>query len=674
MIILRPQIVTILLLLFVNNVFADEFKIINFHKASKDLAAIRFQRSNINGEKCALIKIRTDLSGLSFNSNIGIVGDVQKKEGDYWVYVSPGDQRIKFFKSGFISKSYSFPEPIESSTVYVLKLTNNKNKVFLDKELVKIIFRFNVNKVYISKNNGAPVHSMGKVAEFKLPPGNHSFKFSKQGYKDIKEEIVITQERVMDISLEEGNAETSLDLPGIITIKTDPAGANVYLNNQKIGITPFVDQVIAGNYDLTLKKDLYASYSGVFAIKEGETKELPVIKLKPITGKLKITSNVEGANIFINGKQEGVTPLENIELVEGRHKIRLEHPEHHTKEKTILLKAYEQKDVSFTLAENYGTLLIDSEPEGANVYLDGNKLGVTPFKSNKISPGEYILKVDKESLNTETEQITISENQVTKKIMVLTSNYGVVKIKAPGSNIMQNDKDVGFDYYEAKLDPGKYTFIAVRKKHTPDKEDIFLSVGDVREITLEPKAKKGSISLISEPMDTQGAEIYIDGILQPNNTPAVIPLLIGNYDIIIKKEGFADFKKEVNIEKGDNQKIIAQMQTYQGSMQQKFNKYKKRKYYWLGASGAFLASGYFFNSKADNHYDSYLASTSTSEATSLHNKVENNNRNSTISYGLSAAALIPVIINHLKQRDTASKLQVSGNTNKNSLLSLKYKF
>jgi len=666
--------VVIFLLLLANSLKADEFKIINFYKDSDDLSAIRFQRTNINGEKCALVKIRTDLSGLKFNANIGVVGDVQKKDGDYWVYVSPGEQRMKFIKEGFISKSYNFPEPIEGSAVYVLKLTNTDNKSLLDEDLVKVMFRFNINKVYISRNNGAPVHSMGKVAEFKLPAGNHSFTFSKNGYQELKKEYTIDKEEVFEVQLVEGNSETPLDLPGIVTINSKPSGADVYLNSQKIGATPFVDQVIAGDYELTLKKDQYASYVGSFSIDEGETKELPQIKLNRITGEINISSNAQGAIVFINGKEVGKSPLEDYEINEGEHSIKLEHPDFHTQEKVVQLKIGENKELSFELEDNTGTLKVDSEPQGATVYLDGVRIGNTPLNKENVRAGKYVLRVEKENLHTETENIIINDDEIISKMLVLTSNFGTVKITANDAAIYQNDQKVAFGSYEGKLKPGKYIFEARREKFNPDKEEIFLSVGDVREITLEPQARKGSLSLISEPFGSQGAEIYIDGILQPKSTPAVIPLLIGDYDITLKKEGYADFRQEVIISDGDNKKVVAQMQTYRGSLQEKFNTYKKKKYYWLGASAALFAGGYFFQTQADSHYESYLISTSTPEATDLHDKVENNNRNSTISYGLAAAALIPVIVNHLKQKDTESRLQITGTSKKDQLLSLKFKF
>lgn len=666
--------VVVILLLLANSLKADEFEIINFYKDSDDLSAIRFQRTNINGEKCALIKIRTDLSGLKFNANIGVVGDVQKKDGDYWVYVSPGEQRMKFIKEGFISKSYNFPEPIEGSSVYVLKLTNTDNKSLLDENLVKVMFRFNVNKVYISRNNGAPVHSMGKVAEFKLPPGNHSFTFTKNGYQDLKKEYTIEKEDVFEVQLVEGSSETPLDLPGIVTINSKPPGAEVYLNSQKIGVTPFVDQVIAGDYELALKKDLYAAYTGSFSIEEGETKELPLIKLNRITGEININSNAEGATIFIDGKEAGKSPLQDYELNEGQHTIRLEHPDYHTQEHTVQLKKGESLELTVELEDNVGTLIVDSEPQGATVYLDGVRIGNTPLNKKNVRAGKYDLRVEKENLHTETENIIIRDDETTRKMLVLTSNFGTVKITANDAAIYQNDQKVGFGSYEAKLKPGKYIFEARREKFNPDKEEIFLSVGDVRDITLEPQARKGSLSLITEPFDSQGAEIYIDGILQPKTTPAVIPLLIGNYDITLKKEGYADFRQEVIISDGDNKKVVAQMQTYRGSLQEKLNTYKKKKYYWLGASAAFLAGGYFFQTQADSHYESYLISTSTPEATDLHDKVENNNRNATLSYGLSAVALIPAIVNHLKQKDAKSRLQISGTSDSDRLLSLKFKF
>ncbi|HRW25369.1 MAG TPA: PEGA domain-containing protein [Spirochaetia bacterium] len=54
----------------------------------------------------------------------------------------------------------------------------------------------------------------------------------------------------------------------MVTIQSEPPGADIILNNQKVGTTPFavnLSDFVFTSYDVTLKKDGYADYHGRLA-------------------------------------------------------------------------------------------------------------------------------------------------------------------------------------------------------------------------------------------------------------------------------------------------------------------------------------------------------------------------------------------------------------------------
>ena len=62
--------------------FAQEFDIRSFAANPTDLAARRYEQTTVNDEPAALIKIVTNIEGMIFDSNIGIV-DVERREAEY---------------------------------------------------------------------------------------------------------------------------------------------------------------------------------------------------------------------------------------------------------------------------------------------------------------------------------------------------------------------------------------------------------------------------------------------------------------------------------------------------------------------------------------------------------------------------------------------------------------
>lgn len=115
----RLLLITIVLLLgFSSKALADEFVVKSFVLDPSDISARKYERRDINDDKCAIIKIRTDIEGIKFDPRLGAEGSVDFKNGEYWLYVSPGEKVIKIIKSGFISFDYVIETKIESSNVY----------------------------------------------------------------------------------------------------------------------------------------------------------------------------------------------------------------------------------------------------------------------------------------------------------------------------------------------------------------------------------------------------------------------------------------------------------------------------------------------------------------------------------------------------------------------------
>ncbi|HFB62351.1 MAG TPA: hypothetical protein ENJ69_05145, partial [Bacteroidetes bacterium] len=95
--------------------YGNGFKVLSFRKVPNDLSAIqnKFKRYDDNDALCALVKVRSDVPGLRFSASNPIVGNVEKRQGEYWVYLSAGTRQLYVFTEGFIKLAYMFPERIE---------------------------------------------------------------------------------------------------------------------------------------------------------------------------------------------------------------------------------------------------------------------------------------------------------------------------------------------------------------------------------------------------------------------------------------------------------------------------------------------------------------------------------------------------------------------------------
>jgi hypothetical protein len=96
-----------------------------------------------------------------------------------------------------------------------------------------------------------------------------------------------------------------------------------------------------------------------------------------------IVSDPAGASVIIDGRGRGLTPLEVSDLSAGRHEL------------VLSRDGYRDYNTSFTVSSQSGTIVVTSDPVGADVLLDGQSRGRTvegglalsrvPFGSHSVT-------------------------------------------------------------------------------------------------------------------------------------------------------------------------------------------------------------------------------------------------------------------------------------------------
>jgi hypothetical protein len=81
---------------------------------------------------------------------------------------------------------------------------------------------------------------------------------------------------------------------------------------------------------------------------------------------------------------------------------------------------------------------------------------------------------------------------------------------------------------------GSYSLEGRRDKYQPAKQDIEVVAGDKRTVDLQPTPIYGSFDVVSTPV---GATITLNGKAYDETPNAINNLLIGEYNLEIKKTG-----------------------------------------------------------------------------------------------------------------------------------------
>ncbi|MFC1734219.1 PEGA domain-containing protein, partial [candidate division KSB1 bacterium] len=449
---MRNILVATIFLFFISQVHASKFLVESFEKDPKDLAAIKNPRTDINDNPCAIIKILTDIEGIIVDANLGVEGNIVTKPGEYWIYVSPGEKRLKISKTGFIPLYFNIPVAIESRNVYVMILTAQITQEAVEEEKLGFI-------VIESIPEGADVfidgESKGQVTPYQelLKEGKYTFTLKKELYHEYKGEFEISGDKTVTLKPQ------LLPNFGTLIVNSQPEqGAAITIDNRNIKqVTPYTQEKIApGKYTLTLRKEMYEPLTKKFTITDGQPTRLD-LALIPTFGEVTITTQ-PSSTIFIDN-QEKATGSFLGRINKGMHLIEVKKDKYYSQQQSIEVIAGKKDNYPFTLKAITGKLAVMTTPLQADIYIDGKYYEKSPQLINDIIIGEYEVKLSKSGYAEKTVHVTIKENQTTEIKEELT-NILTVKIssKPTGAFLYVNGIYKGITPLTANLAIGNYKF------------------------------------------------------------------------------------------------------------------------------------------------------------------------------------------------------------------------
>ncbi|MCF7913143.1 MAG: PEGA domain-containing protein [Candidatus Cloacimonetes bacterium] len=650
------RILILLLLVYAFILMGAEFKITG--ELQKDgFTYITDNVRDTDGVYCARLQVNSDIRNLQFDSNRKPV-KIEREMGKYFVYLSPGEHSLTFLRDDYAAYEYEFPLTLEANTAYVMTVVRS-GYGSADEGLVTITFELNEKDVYIAKDDNPPILNKQKSAQYRLTPGTYTFKFNKQGFKETSKQLQIEKDEYISINLEQGESGMTLKLPGIVIINSEPEGAEVYLNDQKMGVTTWQDELIAGDYKLTIKARMYHTKELEFSLAEGQTLELPVVELMPKFGYYSVKCDQSSAVIYLDGVRIGEGNISRQKIESGSHLLEAKLAYYHDHKEEFLINDGDTKDFDLAMKPAFGVLEIKSTPvSGADVYINNELVGTTPYTNERCLSGQYRIRVDKALYVSGEETAIVYDETLTQKAVLLTQDFGTLIVEAKDSDIYVNSNKVGSARYQANLQAGNYQIEARRERHKSDSKNIYLGTGTEERVILNPEPIMGSVSVMSNPPASKGAAIWVNGEKEKKTTPAVLPLLIGQYSIKLSHPDFLEQTKNVSLREGDQEKLVFELETYQGSMLASRNKWRRNG--WLGFGSTVLAvgAGLFFNMQGDGYADDYAVAKNTEEVDAAWDDMESSYNLRDTSYYISVAPAVYTIYSWIKTGSYNHKLKI----------------
>jgi hypothetical protein len=225
-----------------------------------------------------------------------------------------------------------------------------------------------------------------------------------------------------------------------------------------------------------------------------------------LPGQMAVDSTPQGAQAQVDGRTDSsyVTPFALTNLQPGQHTITVSKPGYSTETRTITVTSGNRATVVVHLSQLMATVVVSSDPAGANVYVDGRDTGTKTPSQVSVDKGQHVVLVRKMGYIDETMNAQF----------VLGQTFNFAPTLRPLGHV-----------------------------------DNIRTVGKMSKLFGGKGAQPGQ-TVVSIRTQPKGAQVAINQHIMEKNSPFDVALDPGNYVIDITLTGYAPVHKVITADKG----------------------------------------------------------------------------------------------------------------------------
>ena len=334
-------------------------------------------------------------------------------------------QTIAAFSQKLLVESFKLAENDISAQTQPRKDLNDRNcalvKVLYVGEIVDV--EGNVVKPIVKRSNEFWIYMPQNSRQIKIVARNYipmMITFEDYGI----EKLESNKTYVLTIVKPHDSYET-VDAGGnFYAISVQPRNAVVTIDGIQQNVSSdgeYSAMLPYGTHTYKVEAGGYISKSGSFSVSSGDMAPINV-SLVSALATVSVTCPTPAVSLYVDKKSVGNVPWSGS-LKEGMHLIEVKKNGYRSQQKTILLSQQQKLDVGFgELVAILGNLSVNYKPFGAEVYVDGKKLGQSPRVFNGLLIGNHQVEVRKDGYATDKKSVTISEGQTASISGTLASN------------------------------------------------------------------------------------------------------------------------------------------------------------------------------------------------------------------------------------------------------------
>lgn len=190
-----------------------------------------------------------------------------------------------------------------------------------------------------------------------------------------------------------------------VEVQSEPPGATILSGDDEVGVTPATIQLLEGTHDLTVVKDGFSAWDGKVLAVPNVDQTLPMIHLLAANARLQVNTIPRGANITVNGRYRGQSPLTLSLSPDIDYEIGMSKAGYGVTSRSLRLQSAASESITVDLSARVGTVTMNVEPSDATVYVDGRASG-TGQTTLRLSSAPHKIEVKRQGFRDWSNTIT----------------------------------------------------------------------------------------------------------------------------------------------------------------------------------------------------------------------------------------------------------------------------
>ena len=302
-------------------------------------------------------------------------------------------------------------------------------------------------------------------------------------------------------------------------------------------------------------------------------------KAEILPAHLSITSTPSLATVILDNDSIGLSPLKSYTLTPGQHSLRLTRNDYLPVDTTISPVSGNQLDLTFQLISKITdsesiteqvaeknestpnleptTVYIQSEPPGAEIWMNNKYRGSTPKKVTNLQPGDYRIKISKEGFEDATKKISLNGKSKPELMIPLTASTGnmqIATVPESANIILDGEKIPQLTPTNLKEIPvGEHQIEITKKGYASINRKLVVKKAETFDLKIELVKQMGSLGIQVRPWGS----IYLDDKLQKSssNIKYNLELPVNRYKLKVIHPTLGVWEKSIEIKPGETTEL-----------------------------------------------------------------------------------------------------------------------